>query len=54
MKQAIQKAVNLLFIEKCKLDDDYSSVEFKIFLELEFPNLQFTYNVRTKEWLLID
>jgi len=54
MKQAIQKAVNLLFIEKCKLDEDYNSIAFKLLLESEFPNLQFTYNMRTKEWLLID
>ena len=54
MKQAIQKAVNLLFIEKCKLDDDIDTFSFKIFLEREFPDLQFTCNMRTKEWLLID
>jgi hypothetical protein len=54
MKNTIQKMVNLWWADSVKDDDgDKDATLFKIVLENEFEELQFTYSLQTNEWLLL-
>ena len=52
MTNIIEKLVNLWFAEWCKLNNRFEE-DFESLLIKEFPELKFTYTVRTEEWILL-
>lgn len=53
MKEEIETLVNRLYKEWLKTNDNYEN-DFEGELESLLPHIKFSYNTRTREWLIIN